>query len=692
MAENEHGMLPGEESGEPETLEPLSEEEARLLESDRGIQEAVDAAFDTALGESDSYESPVIPDISQMMDELDSTRSDGEPSAEPAERLEAMIREIPLDETALPEDAVLQEPGDRLDAMIREIPLDLELPEEPAPAAAEDRLDAMIREIPLDPELPEEPAPAVAEDRLDAMIREIPLDSELPDESASAADEDRLDAMIREIPLDEEGSERTIPQAPASGTNPASDNDLPNEGSESEEGAEEEPQLSEKTAPEAKDVLPVSEKASEGGKEEASERKVREPSEKPETDYRKLGLYLHVPFCRSKCAYCDFYSTDRVVCKGFHVPSEMKSYCQALKNQMKFFSERTTQYNVDTVFIGGGTPTSLPAHLLLDLVKEVSRDFYMEDGFEFTVEMNPSTAEAGMLKRLRKAGVNRLSIGLQSAQNNELAALSRTHTLGDFSASFQMAREAGFDNINIDLMYGIPEQTQESFAESLEFACNMKPEHISMYNLRIEDGTPFGKKKQMLPLPDEDAECAMYFNGINYLKEHGYHQYEISNFARPGRECRHNLRYWRGEEYIGCGSGAHSYFGGRRFSIRPSLEEFASLLRTVPKTMPAALQGENYSVDDQEQLVEYLMLRFRLAEGVSANDFRARFGVDFEELLGTLLEPYRKDGYVIRTDEPGDVRYAFSPKGMFVSNFILARILPSEPRHDPSFHLSVDES
>ncbi len=256
----------------------------------------------------------------------------------------------------------------------------------------------------------------------------------------------------------------------------------------------------------------------------------------PSEDYKKLGLYLHVPFCKSKCAYCDFYSIDKTVCAGRKIPDEMTFYVKALKNHMQILSERTTQYNVDTVFIGGGTPKALPSKLLLDIVKAVDDCFYLDEDAEFTVEMNPATADEKLLKKLRRAGVNRLSIGLQSAHNHELAALSRIHTTGDFAESFQMAREAGFENINIDVMYGIPEQTKDSFMETLAFVVSMKPEHISMYNLRIEDGTPLGEKKHMLPLPDEDTECDMYFEGIEYLKSHGYHQYEISNFARDGKE------------------------------------------------------------------------------------------------------------------------------------------------------------
>lgn len=395
------------------------------------------------------------------------------------------------------------------------------------------------------------------------------------------------------------------------------------------------------------------------------------------TAYKKLGLYLHIPFCKSKCAYCDFFSTDSVVCKGRKIPEAMKLYCGALKNNMRIVSERTTQYNVDTVFIGGGTPTALPAKLLIDIVKEVERDFYLDEDCEFTVEMNPATADKRLLKKLRRAGVNRISIGLQSAHNHELAALSRIHNVGDFAESFQMAREAGFDNINIDVMFGIPEQTKETFMETLAFVVSMKPEHISMYNLRIEDGTPFGAKANMLPLPDEDTEVSMYLDAIDYLESHGYHQYEISNFARDGRECRHNRRYWLGEEYLGCGPAAHSYFGGRRFALRRSLAQYCKLLETKGTSIPSSLLDESYTVDRREEAAEYLMLRFRLTEGIDPADFSRRFGADFEAIFGKKLARYVAGGHM--THEGG--RYALTPRGMLVSNTILADIIPFQSKY-----------
>ena len=496
----------------------------------------------------------------------------------------------------------------------------------------------------------EEPENAQTEEDLSDGIDDIPDAMEMPAEEGSAADTTDTAVPDASAPTEE----------PVATGTPIAAESIPTAESASDEATAPKTEAEKAEAPAAPSFDAIKETAPDDSEE-----------------YKKLGLYLHVPFCKSKCAYCDFYSTDSVVCRGRKIPEVMRMYCTAIKNNMRIVSERTTQYNVDTVFIGGGTPTALPAKLLIDIVKEVERDFYLDEDCEFTVEMNPATAEKRLLKRLRRAGVNRLSIGLQSAHNHELAALSRVHTAGDFAASFQMAREVGFDNINIDVMFGIPEQTKETFMETLAFVVSMKPEHISMYNLRIEDGTPFGAKRHMLPLPDEDTECDMYLDAIAYLESQGYHQYEISNFARDGYECRHNKRYWLGEEYLGCGPAAHSYFGGRRFSLRRSLPQYCKLLETKGTSIPSSLLDESYTVDRREEAAEYLMLRFRLKEGISAADFTSRFGADFDALFAKKLEPYIRSGYM--THE-GD-RYAFTPRGMLVSNTILSNVIPFETKY-----------
>ena len=245
---------------------------------------------------------------------------------------------------------------------------------------------------------------------------------------------------------------------------------------------------------------------------------------------KPLGLYIHIPFCRSKCDYCDFCS---------FVPNNqavIEHYTDALLLQMEDWRDKCRPYEIDTVYIGGGTPTFLDMPRLQRIIEGVYRNFKVAKDAEFSMESNPATVNFENLRRLRHLGVNRLSIGMQSAVPGELKALGRSHTVTDSEAAFNDARRAGFDNISIDLMYGIPEQTVDSFMQSLSFAASRAPEHISLYALKIEDGTPFARRRESLPLPDEDAEYEMYMRAIDYLGTRGYKRYEISNFAKPGYE------------------------------------------------------------------------------------------------------------------------------------------------------------
>lgn len=376
---------------------------------------------------------------------------------------------------------------------------------------------------------------------------------------------------------------------------------------------------------------------------------------------KTLGLYIHIPFCISKCPYCDFYSgTD---------DSLMGRYTDALVLHMEDYAESASSYDVDTVYFGGGTPTSMPVACLLDVTDGIYDNFTLREDTEFTVEANPATVTYSGLKKLRRAGVNRLSIGLQSADDGELKALGRVHTFDDFRESYDFARKAGFRNINVDLMYGIPGQTEDSLAETLAKVAALDPEHISLYGLRIEDGTPFAKKRDTLDLPGEDAECAMYFSAIDFLAENGWAQYEISNFAKPGKQCLHNLRYWNCEEYIGFGPGAHSYFGGRRFAYRRDTEAYIRNLE-YQGSVPDIL-SEDYALKPSERLGEYVMLRLRLTDGVDSDAFAAKFGVSFEKMFGKYLPMYIENGFMENIGR----KYRFTPKGMFVSNYILSAML-----------------
>lgn len=402
-------------------------------------------------------------------------------------------------------------------------------------------------------------------------------------------------------------------------------------------------------------------------------------------NYQKLGLYIHIPFCKHKCAYCDFYSCDNYRMKGTHSTPEMKAFVGALTNHMIIVSDRTTEYDIDSVFIGGGTPTAIGSKELLSIVQNIPELFYMGQDVEFTVEVNPGSINAHLLKQLHRLGVNRLSIGMQSANDNELRALSRIHTVQQAKDCFEAARDAGFDNINVDIMYGIPNQTPQSFARTLEFIGGLDPEHVSMYGLMIEEGTPFARHKDQLRLPDEDTEYQMYFDGIAFLEKHGYAQYEISNFAKRGFECRHNLKYWSCEEYMGIGPAAHSYFGGTRFSIKPDVELYNRALEKRSKMLPGSILDENIKIGKKEQITEFIMLQLRTRRGLYFDEFSERFGANFLSVFGKRLQPYIENGFMT----VDNAHVAFTPKGMYVSNYILANILPTDSPLEQNLARSV---
>lgn len=374
---------------------------------------------------------------------------------------------------------------------------------------------------------------------------------------------------------------------------------------------------------------------------------------------KKLGLYIHIPFCVQKCLYCDFCSFAG--CDG----ELMRAYVSRLCDDIEQWSERCGEYSVDTVYFGGGTPTLLSVSEFESLIEIVSRRFKFESGCEISCECNPATADLDYLRALRSLGVNRLSIGLQSANENELRAIGRIHSYPDFVDTYNRARSAGFDNISADLMYGIPEQTLESFDRTLEELIKLEPEHISAYGLKIEDGTPFGRMRDSLILPGEDIEYDMYMLCSERLEKAGYNKYEISNFAHKGYESRHNIRYWMSEEYLGFGVSAHSYFADRRFS---NSRDIGAYIRGRDIT------EENRYIASSEKMTEYVMLRMRMTRGVEHGDFKRRFGEDFEEMYQKKLGRYLKQGFVI---SDGDRTY-FSDRGFFVSNYILSDILDFE--------------
>ncbi len=375
---------------------------------------------------------------------------------------------------------------------------------------------------------------------------------------------------------------------------------------------------------------------------------------------KSLGLYLHIPFCLQKCNYCDF-------CSAPASEQTRAAYVAVLCAHLAAVAPTTRDYAVDTVYLGGGTPTLLSADDFLRILDTVRACFVLLPDAEITAECNPVTGAEALFCGMREAGINRLSIGLQSVHEKELKLLGRLHSFADFQSTFAAARRAGFENISADLMFGIPAQSAESFRETLETVCDLSPEHISAYGLRVEDGTPFGRMKDTLPLPDEDEEAEMAELVATFLPAHGYRRYEISNYAKAGCESRHNLRYWLGEEYLGVGPAAHSFFGGVRFETPADTKAY---MAAVSKGDFGALFTAHHAVGGVEARDEYVLLRMRLAEGVNKADFSHRFGTNFENCYGDLTA-LTKCGF-LKND---DTCVAFTARGMQVSNAILSEWL-----------------
>ncbi len=370
-----------------------------------------------------------------------------------------------------------------------------------------------------------------------------------------------------------------------------------------------------------------------------------------------VGLYLHVPFCVAKCRYCDFHSATAP-------PAVQKRYVAALAAELSHRAPEAQGYVVDTVYIGGGTPTVLPAPLLAALLDTVRTHYRLDPAAEVTVECNPVTDTAGLFEGLLAAGVNRLSIGLQSACDRELKALGRPHDLAAFSRTLQAARRAGFQNINVDVMFGIPHQTPSSLQDTLKTVLAHAPEHISAYGLRVEEGTPFFLERHTLPIADDDTVADMQQAVSTVLQGAGYEHYEVSNYAKAGHRSRHNLRYWLGAPYLGFGAAAHSFFGGERYAAP---RDTAGYIAAVEAENWQALRTEAHLLTAHELREEYVMLRMRLFEGIDEADFFARFGISFEKAYGSL-ECLVAGGLLIRKNG----RIAFTERGMYVSNAILS--------------------
>ena len=365
---------------------------------------------------------------------------------------------------------------------------------------------------------------------------------------------------------------------------------------------------------------------------------------------KRIGLYIHIPFCLQKCAYCDFYSIA-----GNDVALQ-KRYIHALTLHMKTLSAKMEDRVFDTVYIGGGTPGLLTADMLTMLMNGIKENFRLSDDAEITLETNPAVAKLEKFQTMRTLGINRISMGMQSSQTPVLHTLGRLHTFDQFVESYTDARMAGFENLSADVMYALPGQTVEGLLDTLRGLIALSPEHISMYGLKVEENTPFGRMGDQLQLPDEDIQCEMYERACELLDQSGYHRYEISNFARDGYESRHNLRYWQREEYLGLGPAAHSFVDSIRYSYPRDIMGYITALEKgrLPETDSCVILSE---AEVQE---ESIMLGLRLAKGIVAD----------EELLAKC-QNYLRYGFM----EQKDNRIAFTTKGFLVSNTILVDIL-----------------
>ena len=374
---------------------------------------------------------------------------------------------------------------------------------------------------------------------------------------------------------------------------------------------------------------------------------------------KKIELYVHIPFCVKKCDYCDFLSAPAG-------RDTQEQYVQALLHEIQTEGGRRKE-PVASVFIGGGTPSILEADLLEKILKALSRCFYIEKEAEVTMEANPGTLTLEKLRICRENGVNRLSLGLQSPDDTELASLGRIHDYQQFLESYQMAREAGFHNVNVDLMFGIPGQTRDGWEKSLRIVAALNPEHISAYSLIIEEGTPFAARN--LKLPDEDTEYQMYEDTARILGEYGFEQYEISNYARGGKACIHNIGYWTGVSYLGLGLGAASLMDGCRFTNTTSLERYTTASRKPD--FPDNIRKDLIKLTRQEQMEEFMFLGLRLRSGISKVEFAQRFGIPIEEIYGDVIRRYKE--LALLQEENG--RIFLSRHGIHVSNTVMADFL-----------------
>ncbi|HAT4338411.1 TPA: oxygen-independent coproporphyrinogen III oxidase [Clostridium perfringens] len=374
----------------------------------------------------------------------------------------------------------------------------------------------------------------------------------------------------------------------------------------------------------------------------------------------KISLYIHIPFCAQKCLYCDFPSFAR----KDHL---RKAYIEALNKEIINLREKHNNLEINTIFIGGGTPSVLESNELECLLKEIAK-LNMAKDIEYSMECNPGNLTEEKLEVMKKYGVNRISMGLQAKQDNLLKGLGRIHNYKTFKENFLLAKKVGFNNINVDLMFGLPNQRLNEWEETLREIISLDPAHISAYSLIIEEGTAFYNlyENDKLKLPTEEEERKMYHLAKKILEENGFNQYEISNYAKEGKECRHNLAYWNMDNWIGVGSAAASYINGKRIKNISSVEEY---INSINENGEAVEEIINNSKNDNME--EFMFMGLRKINGIDENEFKKRFSMNINDVYGEILNKYIDEGFLIRDSG----RIFLSEKGIEISNIIMADFL-----------------
>ena len=406
----------------------------------------------------------------------------------------------------------------------------------------------------------------------------------------------------------------------------------------------------------------------------------------------KLEIYIHIPFCVKKCDYCDFLS----MCADESMENE---YVRALVREIELSKEKMKDYLIDTVFIGGGTPSILDGKLIEKIMKTLRENSTISEDAEITIECNPGTVTKEKLERYKKAGINRISFGLQSANDEELKSIGRIHSYEQFEESFRLARMAGFDNINIDIMSALPGQSLESYGHTLDKVLALEPEHISAYSLIVEEGTPLKDRvnealdRGMNILPDEDTERKMYYLTDKKLRDAGFHRYEISNYAKENYECRHNIGYWKRVPYLGFGLGAASLYQETRYSNTDDINRYRGLLdesgrksdfygetdflqENIYENSPEILmllEGEIQTLTEKDRMEELMFLGLRMIEGVSVKEFQENFHKTYDSVYGAVTEKLINQGLLERTRD----KVRLTKKGVDVSNYAMAQFLLS---------------